>query len=276
MDGSLVFDGSTHSAAWRRTTYLPRSVPSSPTGRRTVGEVRMTPLGTRHWAEPQLQAAGLGGSVGADRRLVMSLDEVGRLPPRDPISPSYLVLHARRHRPRSSLPHISLISRRGGPSPSPPGPAALVRDAALARGGTRTVRAVGAPARHLLPLAAAALHAHRRGGEARRTGDQGSRSCAAPPLVGAPPNQTIMEALEAQGMADCGCAAALVGRRPPARRVVRELSEVSPEAREVLDALSRGAAERASVFEACRHRWIADESVHGRARGDTGRSDCTV
>ena len=131
------------------------------------------------------------------------------------------------------------------------------------------MRAVGAPARHLLPLAAAALHAHRRGGEARRTGDQGSRSCAAPPLVGAPPNQTIMEALEAQGMAGCGCAAALVGRRPPARRVVRELSEVSPEAREVLGALSRGAAERASVFEACRHRWIADESVHGRARGYT-------
>ena len=118
MDGSLVFDGSTHSAAWRgdsprlpeitrdcprlgsthsaawrRTTYLPRSVPSSPTGRRTVGEVRMTPLGTRHWAEPRLQAAGLGGGVGADGRLVMSLDEVGRLPPRDhisPISPSYL------------------------------------------------------------------------------------------------------------------------------------------------------------------------------------------
>ena len=80
-----------------------------------------------------------------------------------------------------------------------------------------------------------------------------------------------MEALEAQGMAGCGCAAALalVGRRPPARRVVRELSEVSPEAREVLGALSRGAAERASVFEACRHRWIADESVHGRARGYT-------
>ena len=55
----------------------------------------MTPLGTRHWAgaEPRLQAAGLGGGVGADGRLVMSLDEVGRLPPRDhisPISPSYL------------------------------------------------------------------------------------------------------------------------------------------------------------------------------------------
>ena len=80
-----------------------------------------------------------------------------------------------------------------------------------------------------------------------------------------------MEALEAQGMAGCGCAAALalVGRRPPARRVVRELREVRPEAREVRGALSRGAAERASVFEACRHRWIADESVHGRARGYT-------
>jgi len=102
MDGSLVFDGSTHSAAWRRTTYLPRSVPSSPTGRRTVGEVRMTPLGTRHWAEPRLQAAGLGGGVGADGRLVMSLDEALQL---DTFSLSRLL--------RYML--TGAVGRRGGP-----------------------------------------------------------------------------------------------------------------------------------------------------------------
>ena len=83
-------------------------------------------------------------------------------------------------------------------------------------------------------------------------------------LTGVPPDQTIMDALSAQGM-DCSCLLALCGIPPPHRRRIVELSEVSTLARELLASLSKPMDERASVFEAHSHRWLSDQSVHGRA-----------
>ena len=70
-------------------------------------------------------------------------------------------------------------------------------------------------------------------------------------LTGVPPGQSIMQAIEAQGMlASCGCI-------PKGARRIVELSSVSEAARQLTTALTKPSLdERMSVADAQAHAWV--------------------
>lgn len=111
-------------------------------------------------------------------------------------------------------------------------------------------------------------------------------------LTGAPPHQTIMQALAAQQSAECvGCLLGAIGQgRPPPR--IREPAELSRLAQELLEAFGTASGLRAegsfsrrdeeasessrmrswfTVVDARAHEWLAGEqSVHGGVNARRG------